>query len=297
MSGRAVSIDGVLRAPAEATVSVYDRGFLYGDSVFETVRTYGGVPFALDEHLARLERSAQRVAMDMPVDAATLRGEVLAALAQGGNVESYARIMLTRGAGPVGLEAPADARALRVILVEPLRLPPAAQYRQGIAAITVRTERAADAAHGAKVGNYLASLLALREARRAGAAEALLLDATGAVLEGTTCNVFVVERGALRTPPEEAGILAGITRAHILAVARAAGLQVEEGTVSRQRLLASDEVFVSSSIRELVPVVTVDGVAIGSGAPGAVTRRLHAAFRRAAGAPPPDPWEWELELP
>ena len=297
-AGRAVSIDGVLRAPSEAVVSVYDRGFLYGDSVFETVRTYGGEPFALDEHLARLERSAERVAMSLPIDRGTLRAEVHAALAHAGNAESYARIMLTRGAGPVGLEAPAEARPLRVVLVEPLRLPPAAQYREGIAAITVRTERAADAAHGAKVGNYLASLLALREARQAGAAEALLLDAAGNVLEGTTCNVFIVEAGAtLRTPPESAGILAGITRAHILGAARAAGVQVEEGPIPRARLLAAAEVFVCSSIRELVPVVAVDGLTIASGAPGPVTRRLHSAFRRAVGAPEPDPWAWELELP
>jgi branched-chain amino acid aminotransferase len=296
-SGRLVSIDGALRAPAQATVSVYDRGFLYGDSVFETVRTYGGAPFALDEHLARLARSAERVAMDLPVAVAVLRSEVLDALAQADNPESYARVMITRGTGPLGLEAPAEARPLRVILVEPLRLPPVAQYRQGISAITVRTERAADAAHGAKVGNYLASLLALREARRAGAAEALLLDGAGNVLEGTTCNVFVVEGATLRTPPEDAGILAGITRAHILTVARAAGMAVEEAVVSRARLLAAAEVFVCSSIRELVPVIAVDGIPIGRGTPGPVTRRLHTAFRRAVRAPGPDPWEQEVALP
>ncbi|MEJ7729096.1 MAG: aminotransferase class IV [Polyangiaceae bacterium] len=288
--GRMVSIDGVLCAPEQAVVSVYDRGFLYGDSVFETVRTYGGAPFALDEHLARLARSAERVAMELPVAVAVLRAEVLEALVHAANPESYARVMVTRGAGPVGLEAPADARPLRVILVEPLRLPPAAHYRAGIAAITVRTERAADAAHGAKVGNYLASLLALREARRAGAAEALLLDGAGNVLEGTTCNVFVVEGVTVCTPPEEAGILAGITRAHILAVARAAGMAVEEKDISRERLLAATEVFVCSSIREVVPVVAVDASPIGEGAPGPVTRQLHAAFRRAVSAPGPDPW-------
>lgn len=294
--GRVVSIEGALRAPEQAMVSVYDRGFLYGDSIFETVRTYGGAPFALDEHLARLARSAERVAMELPVAVDVLRAEVLEALAQAGNPESYARVMVTRGAGPVGLEAPSDARPLRVILVEPLRLPPAAHYRDGIAAITVRTERAADAAHGAKVGNYLASLLALREARRAGAAEALLLDGAGDVLEGTTCNVFAVEGATLCTPPEEAGILAGITRAHILTVARAAGMAVEERAISRERLLAAAEVFVCSSIREVVPVVEVDGSPVGEGAPGPVTRRLHTAFRRAVSAPGPDPLAGEVAL-
>ena len=196
--GRVASIDGVIHAPDEAKVSVYDRGFLYGDSVFETVRTYAGEPFALDEHITRLERSARRVGITLPIAPADLAMEVRLALRAARNAESSARIMITRGSGPVGLDPALAGTPLRVILVEPLAVPAASLYRDGARVITVRTERAGDAAHGAKVGNYLASLLALQRARIAGAHEALILDAGGRVVEGTTSNVFLVRAGGER---------------------------------------------------------------------------------------------------
>jgi len=201
---RIVSIDGTLHAPEDAKVSVYDRGFLYGDSVFETIRTYSGKCFALAEHMTRLERSAAMVGIPMPITPEAFAAEIVAAIsaAQAGApssaapaADSYVRAMLSRGMGPLGLDPSAAVAPLRVILVEALQTPAAALYRDGIAVITVRTERAADAAHGAKVGNYLASLLALRAARAAGAHEALVLDAQGRILEGTTSNVFLVKAG------------------------------------------------------------------------------------------------------
>ena len=288
---RLVSIDGVLKRPEEATVSVYDRGFLYGDSVFETIRTYGGVPFALEEHIARLAQSAERVGIELPIGRAELVREVETALRAADNPESYARAMVTRGSGPVGLDPSLAARPLRCILVEPLNPPPTEQYRSGLAVITVRTERAADAAHGAKVGNYLASLLALRAAREAGAQEALIVDAAGCVLEATTSNVFAVERGALITPPEDAGILVGITRRRLLEIAAEEAIEARSEPLDLARLLRADEVFLSSSIRELMPVVRVDDHPIGKAEPGPVTRRLHRAFRARAGARGPMPWE------
>jgi branched-chain amino acid aminotransferase len=312
---RLVSIDGVIQAPEEARVSVYDRGFLYGDSVFETIRTYGGEPFALAEHLARLERSAEHVGIPMPLSRAALARELGAILAasharargvSGGGPaepasrERYARVMLTRGSGPLGLEPGSAVAPLRVIMIEPLKAPASSLYRDGVSVIAVRTQRAGDAAHGAKVGNYLASLLALREARAAGAHEALILDAAGHVVEGTTSNVFLVERqgaaargaGALITPPEEAGILAGITRAHVMELAGELGIPVRCEPVPLARLVAADEVFITSSIREIVPVVRVDAHGIGDGSPGPTTRALHAAFRRKVGlGAAPLPWD------
>src|SRR5262249_43542291 len=156
------------------------------------VRTYGGEPFTLDEHLKRLERSALRVCIDMPVSRDVLANEVRVALRAARNEESYARIMLTRGAGPVGLDPALAGKPLRVILVEPLAPLPAAAYRDGVGVISYRTERASDAAHGAKVGNYLASLLALKAARSQSAHEAVILDARGEIVEGTTSNVFAI---------------------------------------------------------------------------------------------------------
>ncbi|MGK4007848.1 aminotransferase class IV [Sorangium sp. So ce1036] len=327
---RLVSIDGVLFTPEEAKVSVYDRGFLYGDSVFETIRTYGGEPFALEEHLARLERSAARIAITLPISRDELGREMIAALraavaagraAAGGADaaagpaagptaaaaapgESYLRVMLTRGSGPLGLDPTLAGAPLRVILVEPLKPLPGELYRNGISVITARTQRAGDAAPGAKVSNYLESLLALRDARAAGAHEALILDPSGHVVEGTTSNVFLVERrppaheGAadpgqvLITPPREAGILVGITRAHVIDVARERNLPVCCEPVTMARLLAAEEVFITSSLREIVPVVRVDAHAIGSGVPGPTTRALHAAFRDKVGlGGAPLPWE------
>lgn len=279
--GRVVSIDGVLRSPNEATVSAYDRGFLYGDAVFEVFRTYGGRPFAIEEHLGRLRRSAERVFIPMPVDDATLRLEIEEALGASGNEDSYVRLVITRGSGPLSLDPDSASHPLRVLYVEPVVPPPRDAYVHGVALVTVHTRRAADetSAAGAKVSNYLANLLALREAKAKSAHEALVVDARGHVVEGASSNVFVVSGGRLATPPESAGILVGITRAHVLEAARALGIPVEERELLLADVHAADEVFITSSIRELLPVVRVDDRAIGSGQPGPVSRALHRRFR------------------
>lgn len=289
--GRAVSIQGILTPPEHATVSVYDRGFLYGDGVFETLRTYGGAPFALHEHLDRLESSARAVGIQLPVTLRTLEREVLDVLAAAQNPESYVRIMITRGEGPLGLDPALATAPLRVLLAEPITPLPAALYRHGVAVVTERTERAADAAPGAKVTNYLAGMLALQRAKAQGAHEALLLDAEGFVLEGVTSNFFLVHDGDLLTSSSR-HILAGITRAHVLRCAQAEGLSVRYGAIGSGDLRGATEAFLTSSLRELLPVIRVDALSIGEGAPGPVTRRLHAAYRKAAGAGHgPLPWE------
>jgi branched-chain amino acid aminotransferase len=294
MSGRAVLIDGVVVGPADAKVSVYDRGFLFGDAVFEVLRTYGGVPFALDEHLARLRRSAERVLIRLPVSDAELDEEVRRALRAAGTPEAYVRIVVTRGSGPLTLDPDTAAHPVRVVLVEPVTVPARDAYVRGIAAITIRTRRSVDDtdAAGAKVSNYLSNLLAIREAKTRGAQEALTVDARGHVVEGATSNVFVVRGGRIATPPEDAGILAGITRAHVLAAAAVAGSPVEQRVLTPDDLYAADEVFITSSIRELLPVVRVDDRVVGEGRPGPVVRDLHRRFRIAAGAGAvPMPWE------
>jgi branched-chain amino acid aminotransferase len=289
-----VSIDGVVVPPERAVVSVFDRGFLYGDGVFEVLRTYGGEPFALEEHLARLEASLARVHMRPHIARQALAGEVRATLAAAAHGESYVRIMVTRGVAPLGLDLDLAKGATRVILAAPLSLPPRATYADGARAITCEASRPfADA----KQLGYLPSIVLLHEARARGASEALLVDAHGNVLEGAASNVFIVHGGALLTPREGA-ILAGITRAHVLAAASALGVRVEVTDVPRARLLDASEVFVTSSIRELVPIVAVDDRTIGAGFPGPLTRALHRAFRarvaEAVGAPAtgaPLPWE------
>jgi branched-chain amino acid aminotransferase len=300
-----VAIDGVVVPPEHALVSVYDRGFLYGDAVFEVLRTYAGVPFALAEHMRRLARSAARVLIPMPIDegafAAEVSGVIELARASHGPRDYYARIMLTRGSGPLGLDPDLAEHPLRVVLVQPVHPPSREAYAAGIALVTVATKRATDdtAAAGAKVSNYLASLLAVREAKLRGAAEALIVDARGDVVEGASSNVFIVlaavssaARPVLVTPPEDAGILPGITRAAVLEVARELGFEVRLERLRAEDLYAAAEVFVTSSIREILAATRVDGHVVGAGVPGPVCRALHRAFRVNVGlGDGPMPWD------
>jgi branched-chain amino acid aminotransferase len=271
MSGRAAMIDGILSPLERATVSVLDRGFLYGDSVFETMRTYRGSPFALDRHLARLERSAGLVHIDLPVPLDVLSREIIDAVRATQNVESYVRVMITRGAGELGLAPAPGLRALRIVIVTPLTTPDAELYEKGISAVTYVTERVTDAtsAQGAKVGNYLVAVLATRAARDAGAAEALIVDGDARVIEGASSNVFFAKGNKLVTAPLDAGILPGITREIVLDVAKELGLAVELRAARTDELPSFDEAFISSSIRELLPVVR----------PGPTFEKLLAAFR------------------
>jgi branched-chain amino acid aminotransferase len=280
--GVLVMIDGQVRPPGQAQVSVFDRGFLYGDAVFETIRTYGGAPFELDAHLARLERSAARVLIPLPVPLDTIGREVLDAVRQADNPESYVRLMLTRGSGELDLAPDVASYPLRVIIVGPLKPLPASAYTQGVGVVTYRTLRVADAtdAVGAKVTNYLVSVLAMGKARKVGAVEALVVDRNDCVVEGATSNVFAVLDGSLVTPPEDVGILAGITRGRVLQLARELGISTVLRPLPLSELRGAQEVFISSSIRELLPVVRVDGDRVGRGNPGPVTARLLAAFRK-----------------
>ena len=283
-----VVMNGVVVDPAEAKISVFDRGFLYGDSVYEVVRTYAGRPFALDEHLRRLERSAERIGMELPVSIETLVEEVEAALAAAANAESYLRIVVTRGAGEMGLDPSLAEDPVRLVIVRALVTHDARLYVAGAKVALVLPFRAPTEptpAGNPKTGNYLLNVLAVAEAKRRGAHEALLVDREGHVLEGASSNVFVVKAGGIVTPPLIEGILEGITRHHVLALARDLGIETRQATLVPADLLAADEVFITSTIREVVPVTDVDGAQIAGGQPGPVTRRLMANFHtRVSGA-------------
>lgn len=278
-----VSIDGRVLAGPDATVSVFDRGFLYGDSVFEVYRTYGGVPFAEAEHLERLARSAERLMIPMPVSPADLAREVRATLDEAGEGDWYVRVVITRGTGPLTYDPSTASAPLRVIIAAPLSLPPKANYERGIAVTLLNASRPTDDARaaGAKASNYLANLLAVHEAKQKGAQEALVLGKDGRILEGASSNVFIVKDGRVRTPEPQPGILVGITRAAVLQAAAELGIPVEEGEIHPDDLFEADEAFITSSIREVMPVVRAEGRTIGSGAPGSVTKRLHHGYLRA----------------
>jgi branched-chain amino acid aminotransferase len=291
-----VLIDGV-RAE-DPRISIYDRGFLYGDSVFEVIRTYGGKPFGLEEHVARLHRSAAKIAMDVPWTEASLVAEIAGAVREAGYPEAYIRVVVTRGVGLMGLDPDLADVPTRVVMVHPLTLPPLPVYRDGVAVFIVESTRATDgtSAEGAKSSNYLVNLLALREAKKHGCYEPVFLH-SGEVLEGGTSNVFIIEGRTLVTPPERR-ILGGITRKHVLEAAPSAGLTVRSEPISLDRFRSADEVFLTSTVREVVPIVRfVDPTgshSVGKGGVGPLVREIHRAFRRHVGAPT-SPMPWELQ--
>jgi branched-chain amino acid aminotransferase len=286
-----VWIGGAVVDAAEARVPVFDRGFLYGDSVYEVTRTFGGRPFALDEHLDRLARSGAGLGMALPPRDEIARA-VEEAVAQSGEAECYVRVVVTRGSGPIGLDpALADAPRL-VVLALPLSLPDAALYRDGATVAIVGARRSAPGSVDPQVksGNYLSSVMAVAEARRRGAYEALMCDSVGRLAEGASSNLFLVRPGAngarLATPPLSVGLLEGITRRHVIDLARSAGLGVDELALWPADLQRAEEAFLTSSVRGVMPIVRVDGpdgsALIGDGRPGPVTRRIAAAYLAAA---------------
>jgi branched-chain amino acid aminotransferase len=279
-----ISVNGRV-GPETAVIPVLDRGFLYGDSVYEVVRTYRGEPFALEPHLGRLQRSADLLEIRLPVPLATLVAEMRAALAEARNPESYVRVIVTRGAGPIGLDPELAVEPSRVIIVTELHeLPPELNQRgAAIALVGVGRSGGGGVPAGAKSGNYLVNIMALSAARRRGAHEAVMVDASGCLTEGTSSNVFAVREGRLSTPPLSAGILSGITRGKVLELAREEGLTVEERDLRPGDLTLADEVFLTSTLREVLPVTEIDGQPVKDGEPGPVTRRLAELYRQRTG--------------
>lgn len=277
-----VSINGQVFPPELAKISVFDRGLLYGDSVFETLGTYAGRPYALSEHVGRLRKSAELVRIDFAVSDEAISSEILRAIEVAGNQESYVRIIVTRGSGELGLDPALAVDPQRIVIVTPLHRPDAVLYEKGVGAITVRTNRATDAtdAMGAKVGNYLVAVLAMEKARAAGANEALIVDRDDNVIEGATSNLFWVKGGRLWTPPESVGILSGITRAAVILAATQLGFEVGYACPKAPCLADCEELFITSSIRQLLSVVVVDNKPVADGQPGPIYRRLFEQFRQ-----------------
>lgn len=286
-----IDLDGVLLAPAAARIPVLDRGFLQGDSVYEVLRTYRGVPFELEAHLARLARSAALAGLDLPWAAERTGREIARTVAAslGGDApdpaaapwnegERSVRVVMTRGGGEQAPEVP----AAEVVIAEALHAPPLGAYRDGVALLVVEAGRGPDDP-AAKTGARGAHVRAQRAARAAGAHEALFVDAAGRVTEGTSSNLFLVRGGLLLTPPLDAGILEGVTRGVVLRLAAAEGVRAEERPLTTADLAQADELFITSTAREILPATRLGAAAVGQGRPGPVTARLHAAFRRLAG--------------
>lgn len=276
-----VHIRGAIVDKKDATVSVFDRGFLYGDSVYEVMRTSGGEPVDFERHIARLLRSAHAIAI-APPDVAKIEGDVRDTLAAAANPESYIRIVLTRGGGVVGLDVALADEPRTIVIVKPLVLPTDEQYETGVALAIVGVERMSRRAvdPSVKSGNYLNNILALAEAHKSGADEAIMLNPSGDVAEGSTSNLFVVEGSQITTPQLSTGLLAGITRQRVLELCAEAGMAVVEAELSPERVRNADEAFITSSIRGVLPVASVDGRRLPAGAPGAVTQRILQLYSR-----------------
>ena len=259
-------IDGAFVPANQAVIPVDDLAVLRGYGVFDLVRTYGGKPFFLKEHIERLRNSAAEIGLHMPWTIRELIGIVNETLAKNSHRESNIRIVVTGGSSP-DFTTPQDNPRL-LVLVSPLPELPAAWYSDGVKIITLVTERFKP---GAKSINYIPATVALEKARRKDAIEALYLDRQDYVLEGTTSNVFAFIGKALITPGRD--ILSGITRQVVLAVA-AERFEVQIRDISRQELMQADEVFITGTNKGVVPVIQVDDTVIGRGAPGPLTRRL-----------------------
>ncbi|HLZ35298.1 MAG TPA: aminotransferase class IV [Nitrospira sp.] len=265
-----------------AVVSVFDHGFLYGDGVYETIRSYGNRLFMRDQHLARLRRSADAIGLKIPdrdwpdlLHEAMTRNEV-------GNdrVDAYIRITISRGVGDIGLDPALCPDPTIVIMTKPLRPPSPDLYREGVSLIVAKTRRNLPSALDPqiKATNFLNNILAKREAVAVGAFDSLLLNWESDLAEGTVSNVFFVAAGRLCTPSLACGILDGITRNIVLTLAREAQIPVEEGQFDVHALRLADECFLSNTTMEVMPATTLDGRPVGDGKPGPVTQALHRQF-------------------
>lgn len=277
-----VNVNGRVCSAQDAVVSVFDHGFVFGEGVYEVVRTYHQQPFLYDAHMRRLRESAASIALDVPVGDGDLLArirETMAALP--GLDEAYVRVLVTRGVGELVYDPRACPSPTVVVIVKPLALPPPEAYERGVrvALVSVTRNHPGSVSPLIKSNNLLNNALAMQEALRRGAFEALMRNYRGELCECSQSNVFLVRGGEVLTPPLDAGLLAGITRAFVLDLARELGIPAHEVVLGEGDLATVDEAFLTSTTREVVPIVAVDDRVIGAGTPGPVTRQLLAAFR------------------
>ena len=272
-----INVNGVITPPEDARISVLDHGLLFGDSVYETLRTYQGKPFLFSRHFKRLEHSAQGVHLRLPWNKTETFEQIRRTLLPG---ECRIRLVITRGIGELIADPETCTDPAAIIIVVPLPALPDEVYTEGVNVVISsvrRSQRFADI----KSGSLIHQVLAFREAKAKGAFEAILLTADEKLSDGITSNIYLVRDGAVMTPPHDAGIVEGITRGVILDVAREIGLPVVEGFLSAKEIEKADEMFLTSTTREVVPIVRVDGKPVGAGRPGPVATQLLHAYRAA----------------
>ena len=272
-----ININGVITPPEDATISVLDHGLLFGDSVYETLRTYSGKPFLFSRHFARLERSAKGIDLKPPWTRAKTLEEVQRTLLAG---ECRIRLVVTRGVGELAPDTETCADPAAIIIVVPLIALPERIYDEGVDVIISSVRRSGRFAD-IKTGSLIHQVLARREAKSRRAFEAILLTADEKLSDGITSNIYMVRDGTLLTPSHDAGIVAGITRGVVLDLALQMGMQVVEGLFDIADMARADEMFLTSTTREVVPIVRVEGKPVVKGRPGPVTTRLLGQYRSA----------------
>ena len=277
-----IYINGKLYDKADAKISVYDHGLLYGDGVFEGIRVYEGKVFRLAEHVERLYDSARSIRLEIPMTREQMAHAVNDTVTANTKRNGYIRLLVTRGAGYLGLDPRKATNPQIIIIVDDITLYPPELYENGMEIATVSTIRNHPNALNPRIKslNYLNNILAQIEAVQAGCFEALMLNHKGEVAECTGDNIFIVKRGVLKTPPPDAGILEGVTRGAVLELARAAKIPVQETALTRHDVYTANECFLTGTAAEVVPVVKCDGRAIGTGRPGPITRQLRERFHQ-----------------
>ncbi len=265
----------------EANVSLFDHGLLYGDGVFEGIRMYHGRIFRMEQHLDRLERSARGIALDLPMTRDQIVDVLMETVRRTGLDEAYIRLIVSRGPGDLGIDPRKCARSAVYLIADKIKLYPQEKYDKGLKVITASTRRSRPDTLNSQIKslNYLNNILGLQEATRQGADEAIMLNDAGYVTEATADNVFVIQGQSLLTSPAYLGLLEGITRGVVMEIGPRVGLKVEERPLVMQDIYTADEVFLTGTGAELVPVVEVDGRVIAGGTPGPLFRQLLREFR------------------
>ena len=276
-----IYIDGRFYPEANAKVSVFDHGLLYGDGIFEGIRFYNGRVFRLEEHLERLWDSARSICLKIPMTRQEMTEALLETIRQNHLHDGYVRLLVTRGVGNLGLNPEQCKNPSVIIIAATIALYHQDFYRKGLSIITVATRRSNPASLNPAVKslNYLNNVMARIEANLAGADEALMLNDAGNVAECTADNVFIIKRGQIFTPPITAGALGGITRSVVFDIAGDFNIKVAEADFTRHDIFVADECFLTGTAAEIIPVVKADGRVIGSGKPGPITTRIIARFR------------------
>ncbi len=279
--GLKIYLDGKFVAEEDAKISVFDHGFLYGDGVFEGIRAYHNSVFKLKEHVDRLYDSAHVINLQIPMTKAEMAEVILETCRQNDLQDCYIRAVVSRGKGDLGLDPRKCPVATVVCIASSITLYPAEMYEKGMQVITVPTRRNGPEGVNPRIKslNYLNNILAKIEANMAGVPEAILLNQEGYVAECTGDNIFMVKDGVLKTPAIHLGLLEGVTRNEVIKLAKSMGIEVQETTLTRYDFFVADEVFLTGTAAELIPVTIIDSRVIGDGKPGPVFDRLLTGFR------------------